>query len=172
MQVRSYLLLNLNRAIAVFLLIPCLLASAAELKPGALAPDFTLKSQSGENLRLREYRGNVVMINFWASWCGPCRQEMPVLNQLFEKYSSAGFMLFGVNGDTDADAVSQMTKKYKISYPILLDKDKKISEMYRVNAMPMTFLIDRDGKLRYLHKGYLSGYEKDYQSEIRELLKE
>ncbi len=149
------------------MLCPCLSAYAVDS-----APDFALKSLSGENLRLREYRGNVVMINFWATWCGPCRQEMPALSRLYDKYRSAGFMLFGVNVDADPSAANQMVKKLRVTYPILIDTEKQASELYRVNAMPMTVLIDRDGKVRYLHKGYVAGYENDYQAEIRQLLKE
>lgn len=139
---------------------------------GSAAPEFTLKSLSGKNLRLREYRGQVVMVNFWATWCGPCRQEMPALNRLYEKYRDAGFVLFGVNVDADSASAGQMARKLKVTYPILLDEQKKISELYQVTAMPMTILIDRDGKIRYRHKGYLTGYENQYQTEIRELLKE
>ncbi len=172
MRIQRNTVMNLSRMLAAVLFMTCQLVYAVDLSPGALAPDFTLKSASGENLRLREYRGNVVMINFWASWCGPCRQEMPVLNQLYEKYNTAGLMLFGINVDTDPGVASRMVKKTKVIYPILFDTEKKISELYQLNAMPMTLLVDRDGKIRYVHKGYLSGYEKVYQSEIRELLKE
>jgi peroxiredoxin len=138
----------------------------------AMAPDFALKADSGRNLRLREMRGQVVMINFWATWCGPCREEMPKLQQLYSKYRETGFVLLGVNiDDNPANAVS-MARKLRVTFPVLFDKDKQVSKLYKVDAMPSTVLIDRDGKTRYLHRGYKPGYEATYQTQLRELLKE
>ncbi len=136
------------------------------------APDFTLKSRGGENIKLSELRGQVVMINFWASWCGPCRQEMPLLDQLYQRYQPMGFTLLGVNVEEDSRAADKILKEIPVSFPVLYDKKNQVSESYQVRAMPSTFLIDRDGKVRYLHKGYQPGYEEEYQQQIRELVKE
>jgi peroxiredoxin len=136
------------------------------------APDFTLKSNSGKNIKLSELRGQVVMINFWASWCGPCRQEMPLLDQLYQRYQPMGFTLLGVNVEEDSTAADKILKEIPVSFPVLYDNKSKVSESYQVQAMPSTFLIDRDGKLRYLHKGYKPGTEQDYQQQIRELIRE
>lgn len=160
------------RWLAAFLLLSWAAAQATELAPGSQAPEFTLKSLKDKNLSLREFRGQVVMINFWATWCGPCRQEMPALNALYEKYHRAGFVLFGVNVDAESGSAVQMTGKLKVMYPILFDTEKKTSVLYQVSAMPTTVLIDRHGKVRYVQKGYLAGYEDKYQTQIRELLKE
>jgi peroxiredoxin len=145
---------------------------AAGIDPGHAAPEFTLKSLKDRNLSLKEFRGQVVMINFWATWCGPCRQEMPALNVLYEKYRHAGFVLLGVNVDSETANAVQMASKLKAAYPILFDTDKKASVLYHVSAMPTTVLIDRDGKVRYIQKGYVAGIEDKYQTQIRELLKE
>jgi len=145
---------------------------AADISPGYPAPEFTLKSQKGKNLSLKELRGQVVMINFWATWCGPCRQEIPVLNTLYEKYRDTGFVLLGVNVDSESVNAIQMVSKLKATYPILFDTDKHASVLYRVSAMPTTILIDRDGKVRHIQKGYVTGVESKYQVQIRELLKE
>jgi peroxiredoxin len=169
MQRISRLLMPL---VVASLLWPGAAIQASEIAPGQAAPTFTLKSQSGKNLSLREYRGQVIMINFWATWCGPCRQEMPALNALYEKYRSAGFMLFGVNVDGESANAAQMADRLKVSYPILFDTDKRASALYRIDAMPMTVLVDRDGKIRYVQPGYRAGYEEKYQAEIRELLRE
>lgn len=158
--------------VAAGLLWPGSAIPASEIAPGQAAPTFTLKSQSGKNLSLREYRGQVIMINFWATWCGPCRQEMPALNALYEKYRSAGFMLFGVNVDAESANAMQMADRLKVSYPILFDADKKASALYRIDTMPMTVLVDRDGKIRYVQPGYRAGFEDKYQAQIRELLRE
>jgi len=160
------------RLLIVCLLWPGATSLASDIASGQSAPGFTLKSLSGKNLSLNEYRGQVVMINFWATWCGPCRQEMPALNALYDKYRSAGFMLFGVNVDAEFAGAAQMASKLKVRYPILLDTDKKASALYRINTMPMTVLVDRDGKIRYVQPGYRAGYEDKYQTQIREMLRE
>jgi len=121
---------------------------------GQPAPDFALKSSTGENLRLSEYRGDVVMINFWATWCGPCRQEMPLLDELYSRYQRVGFNLLGVN------------------FPVLFDARKEVSELYEVDAMPVTVIVDREGTVRYIHHGYKPGYEDKYLDQIRSLLRE
>jgi thiol-disulfide isomerase/thioredoxin len=112
------------------------------------------------------------MVNFWATWCGPCRQEMPALNALYEKYRDAGFVLLGVNIDAQPDNAVRMMRRLRVTYPILFDIDKKASVLYDVSAMPTTVLIDRDGKVRYVRKGYLAGYEDKYRTQIRKLLEE
>jgi peroxiredoxin len=137
----------------------------------APAPDFTLRSLNGANLRLREQRGRVVMLNFWATWCGPCREEMPQLNKLYAKYRASGFVLLGVNVDDDAHHASDAASKMGLAFPVLLDTDKTVSRLYDVSTMPSTMLIDRDGRLRHLHRGYHAGYEDEYDRQIRELLR-
>jgi peroxiredoxin len=121
---------------------------------------------------LGEQRGQVVLVNFWATWCGPCRQEMPHLNKLYEKYKSSGFVLLGVNVDDDTTQAAGVASKLGVTFPVLPDSDKRVSRQYDLNAMPSTVLIDRDGRVRYLHRGYQNGYENTYDRQIRELLKE
>jgi peroxiredoxin len=155
---------------ATLALVACV-ASAA-IAPATLAPDFTLRSVDGPNLRLKEQRGRVVLVNFWATWCGPCRQEMPQLNRLYEKYRASGFVLLGVNVDDDQRNAIGVATKLGLKFPILLDTEKKVSQLYDLSAMPATVLIDKDGKVKYLHRGYQSGYEDTYDLQIREMLKE
>ena len=126
---------------------------------------------NGPNLRLDEQRGRVVMVNFWATWCGPCRQEMPQLDRLYQKYKSSGFVLLGVNVDEDARKAADVAAKLGVTFPVLLDTDKAVSKLYDLSTMPSTVIIDRDGKVRYFHRGYLAGYEDNYDKQIRELLK-
>jgi peroxiredoxin len=139
---------------------------------GQPAPDFVLKSASGTNLRLSEYRGKVVMINFWATWCGPCRQEMPLLNDLYSRYERVGFSLLGVNIDDDSRRAMDMAEELGVSFPVLFDERKEVSRLYQVEAMPVTVLVDREGKVRHVHLGYKPGYEEKYLTEIRALLRE
>jgi peroxiredoxin len=136
------------------------------------APDFTLRSAEGPAVRLQEQRGRVVMVNFWATWCGPCRQEMPHLNRLYGKYRDAGFTLLGVNIDEDQAKAVSLAARLGLQFPVLLDTDKKVSRLYDLSTMPSTVLIDRDGRMRYVHLGYREGYESTYERQIRELLKE
>ena len=146
-------------------------AVSAGLKQ-ASAPDFTLKSHAGENLRLSEYRGEVVLINFWASWCGPCRQEMPVLSELHDKYHALGFTVLGVNVEADSSKARKLLQELPVSFPVVFDNDSVVSKQYDVVAMPSTVLVDRDGNMRYLHKGYKPGLEAVYQQQVRDLIRE
>jgi len=139
---------------------------------GRAAPDFALKSSSGDNLRLSEYRGDVVMVNFWATWCGPCRQEMPLLDELYSRYERVGFSLLGVNIDDDSRKAMNMVSELGVSFPVLFDARKEVSKLYEVEAMPVTVLIDREGTIRYVHHGYKPGYEDKYLDQIRSLLRE
>lgn len=139
---------------------------------GQVAPDFALKSSTGENLRLSEYRGNVVMINFWATWCGPCRQEMPLLDELYTRYERVGFSLLGVNIDDDSRRAMQMIEDLGVSFPVLFDARKEVSQLYQVEAMPVTVLVDREGNVRHVHHGYKPGYEDKYLDQVRSLLRE
>ncbi len=145
--------------------------ASSAIAPATAAPDFTLHAMGGPNLRLKEQRGRVVMVNFWATWCAPCRQEMPHLNRLYEKYRGAGFVLLGVNVDDDVGKAAEVAAKLGVTFPVLLDTEKMVSKLYDVSTMPSTMIIDRDGKVRYVHRGYLAGYEDNYEKQIRELLK-
>jgi len=138
----------------------------------SLAPDFTLKSNSGENLRLNEYRGQVVMLNFWASWCAPCRQEMPHLAKLHTAYAPMGFQLLGINVDENIEDAKKALDKLNVPFPVLFDQENSTAELYNVDAMPTTIIIDKDGNIRHLHRGYKPGYENDYQEQVGALIKE
>lgn len=149
----------------------CLLGSARAALPAGNAPDFTLRTTAGANLRLQEQRGQVVMVNFWATWCGPCKIEMPHLNRIYEKYRASGFQLLGVNIDDDPRNAVATASKLGVSFPVLLDGDKRVSKLYDLSTMPTTLIIDRDGRLRHLHRGYREGYELTYDQQVRDLLK-
>lgn len=139
---------------------------------GQPAPDFALKSSTGENLRLSEFRGDVVMINFWATWCGPCRQEMPLLDELYTRYERVGFNLLGVSIDDDSSRAMAMIDELGVNFPVLFDARKEVSKMYDVGAMPVTVIVDRTGNVRYVHQGYKPGYEEKYLDQVRSLLRE
>ena len=136
------------------------------------APNFTLKSLSGKNLKLSEMTGNVVLINFWASWCGPCRQEMPLLNDLHNKYEPLGFTVLGVNVEEQVENARGFLNDFPVDFPVVLDNKNRVSKLYNVIAMPTTVVVDRDGNMRFLHKGYKPGDEKKYRSMVKKLIRE
>jgi len=163
----------LNRALLVFCVF--LLSSLAQAKDVALtgkAPDFNLPSNQGKPLKLSDFRGDVVMLNFWASWCGPCRQEMPILDDLQKRFKKVGFTVLGVNIDEDVSDAKGLLKEISISFPVVFDSKSKVSETYQLDSMPTTVMIDRKGNKRFLHRGYKPGFEADYEKQIRLLLRE
>ena len=139
---------------------------------GGPAPSFTLAALTGQQAALSQYKGQVVMVNFWATWCGPCQQEMPLLDQMYKKYKPAGFTLIGVNVDKEAPAVKDLMARKPVSFPILLDPANQVSKAYHVDEMPSSVLIDRKGEIRYIHRGYRPGDENEYQDRIRQLIRE
>jgi thiol-disulfide isomerase/thioredoxin len=116
-----------------------------------IAPDFTLKSIEGTNTRLNEYRGQVVLINFWASWCGPCRQEMPLLERIDARYKGAGFTVLGVNVEGKPGPAKEVASKFGV-FPVLVDEGQKVSELYDLESCH-SVVVDRDGVVRYVHRG-------------------
>lgn len=147
------------------------IAAATAVAPSGQAPDFTLKSLQGENHRLKEYRGKVVLVNFWASWCGPCRQEMPLLDKIQKRYEPAGFTVLGVNVEGKRDKAMKIARKVNVSFPLLIDQGQHVSEAYGVDAMPFTVLVDRNGRVAYVHRGYKPGEESQYVDKLKELLR-
>jgi peroxiredoxin len=142
--------------------------------PAAPAPAFSLPARSGKAVALAELKGQVVMLNFWASWCGPCRKELPLLESMYKRYSKQGFTLLGVNVEAEtADAEAALNKlAVPLTFPILWDKESKVSQLYNVSAMPSSVFIDRKGNVRYVHRGFKEGDENEYLNQIRALLKE
>ena len=153
-----------------------LLSAAAAAGSGATAsgpaPAFTLEARGGSKISLTQYKGQVVMLNFWASWCGPCRQEMPLLENIYKKYNKLGFTLIGVNVEPDSKDAEGFLKQTPVSFPVIYDKDSTVSKAYDVQGMPSTVIIDRKGNIRVLHRGYKPGDENEYLDSIRSLVRE
>jgi peroxiredoxin len=151
----------------------CIIAlPALAMSSSSAAPQFTLAARDGRPVSLVHYKGQVVMINFWASWCGPCRQEMPLLENIYRKYNKLGFTLLGVNVEPDSKAADDWLKQTPVSFPILYDKGSAVSRLFDVAGMPSTVIIDRKGKVRMLHQGYKPGDENEYLDSIRSLVRE
>jgi peroxiredoxin len=146
--------------------------SSAGIKEAGPAPQFTLNARGGKAINLAQYKGQVVMINFWATWCGPCRQEMPLLETIYKKYNKMGFTLLGVNVEPDSKPAEDWLKATPVSFPILFDTKSEVSKMYEVSGMPSTVIVDRKGNVRVIHHGYKPGDENEYQDNIRKLVRE
>jgi len=154
----------------VALLISAGSVSAATQLKGAEAPDFVLKSLSGKNLRLSEYRGEVVILSFWATWCGECRAQLTELAQMRERYRDAGVELLAVSLDQSARQASEVTAA--ATYPVLHDPAGDVGRLYDVTKMPVMVLIDRGGVVREVFEGFRRGNEEQYLERVQALLRE
>jgi thiol-disulfide isomerase/thioredoxin len=148
-------------------------AARATEAVGQPAANFTLPERGGgAPVSLNGLKGQVVMINFWASWCGPCRQEFPLLDQIYKKYKGMGFTLLGVNVEPSETDAEGFLKQTPVSFPILFDKKSDVTKLYGVSAMPSTVIVDRKGTVRWLHRAYKPGDENEYLDQVRALLRE
>lgn len=119
------------------------------------APDFTLGTLDGSTITLSDLEGQVILINFWATWCPPCRKEMPALQQINNQYQERGFTVLAVNLRQETAQVSPFVKDLGLTFPVLLDLDGQVARRYRVRALPTTFLVDRSGVIRETIVGQL-----------------
>jgi len=148
------------------------LADAA-VKVGDPAIDFSLTPRGGgAPVSLSSLKGQVVLINFWASWCGPCRQEFPLLDTIYKKYKKQGFTIVGLNVEPDQNDAEGFLKQNPVTFPILYDPKDEVSKRYGVGGMPSVALVDRNGVVRWLHKSYVPGDENEYLNQVRSLLTE
>ncbi|MDZ7803273.1 TlpA disulfide reductase family protein [Thiohalophilus sp.] len=137
-------------SLAVTLLLPGQLPAAS-----VPAPDFTLSGPQGV-IELQEYRGQVVYLDFWASWCTPCRKSFPWMNALQERYADDGLVVLAVNLDQDTAAARRFLKKYPANFTVAFDPDGNVAERYELKGMPASYLIDRQGNLVMSHTGFRS----------------
>ena len=147
---------------------------------GARAPDFTLPTMDGDTTTLRQYRGQVVLLNFWATWCPPCVYEMPSMERLYQDLRADGFVVLGVTvdvdpGETDAQGRSQgivreYVERLGVTFPILLDPEGAVEGVYNVSGLPTTYVIGRDGRIEGRIVGGREWDSEEYRARIQELL--
>jgi peroxiredoxin len=134
---------------------------------GRLARDFTLEDLAGEEVSLSDYAGSVVLINFWATWCAPCKAEIPTLEAAFQAHRDQGFVVLGVEVEDSRRTVERFVSETEMTYPVLLDPSGRVKQAYRVSGLPMSLLVDREGVIRVRHIGYLSADKlADYLSRV------
>ena len=139
---------------------------------GQGAPDFALHAVAGDNVRLSEHRGEVVVLNFWSSRCTSCRTQLAALNRSFATYRSAGLSVYGVGVDDDPVQAQDFARTARVDFALLLDPAKTVSRSYQVDNLPMTVLIDRNGTVRYVLRDYSAASSTLYLQQLRTLLNE
>lgn len=167
--------MKISKAIHLSIASAALVASAvlaATPLGGGGAPDFVLKSVAGSNIRLSEYRGELVLLTFWATWCGDCRAQLEVLAETHELYADAGVALLAVSLDQDRRSAGEVAEAMNVTYPVLHDAGGEIGRLYEVDSLPMLVVIDREGVVREVFEGYRRGEEQRYIEKVQELLRE
>ncbi len=142
----------------------------APIEPGGRAPAFTLPRLGGGEVALASLRGKVVLVNFWATWCAPCEQEMPAMQRLYERLAPRGFELVAISVDEDMEAVARYQDRLALRFPILLDADKRAAGTYQSLRYPESFLIDREGRLVARYIGERDWDAPEYIDRIERLL--
>lgn len=134
------------------------------------APDFTLKDMTGKPMSLSSFKGKVVLLNFWATWCPPCRAEMPALNRLYQEKKNRGLEVIAVSTDRSLGSVKDFLEKNRVTFPVLFDGDRAAAKLFRVFSMPTTFLIDRNGTIVEKFYGEYDWTEPETKGKIEKLL--
>lgn len=140
----------------------------AAIRAGERAPDFTLVSNEGVEHQLSSYAGKVVLLNFWTTWCGPCEAEMPEIEHLFARYTRDDVVILGVNTGGRAAEVIAYGKKHSLSFPLLIDRNGEVSDMYHVRAFPTSIVIDRQGVIHQIQIGSMD--EEQFVDMVAEVI--
>lgn len=159
----------------VLLLLAATLVACGDSEPsglsgvneGNLASDFTLEALDGSEVSPSEYRGNVVLINFWATWCPPCRAEIPDIEGAYRARKDDGLVVLGVDVEESREAVAPFVEAMGMTYPVLLDESGQVLKMYRAIGLPMSLILDQDGVIQVRHMGALTGAQlEDYLTQV------
>ena len=148
-------------------------SAAMAVGVGEKAPSFSLPTLgSGQSMGLSKYKGRVVYVDFWASWCGPCRESLPMLNELRNELKRKGFEVLAINLDENTDDAKAFLKQFPVSYPVLLDPEGRIPEKYELPGMPTSFMIDKKGNVAKIHVGFKAADMPQIRKDVIKLLKQ
>jgi len=160
-----------NCVFFIFLVIVCSTANAVDINDQAKSCSATI-AKGGASLDLKQYQGKVVYLDFWATWCPPCKQSMPFLNALRNELKGQGFEIVAISVDENPDEARQFLQKYPVDYVTAMDPTGQCPKQYDVMAMPSAYILDRQGKVRYIHLGFRERDEKEIREYILNLLAE
>lgn len=160
-------------AIAMFILITMLPLSSfsGQGQIGTAAPDFSLADLNGKAVTLKQFKGKVVFLTFWESWCTPCRDELPELDALYARYGKDGLEVIGISTETSRSGMVKFLQKVPVTFKVLIDENGAAGDAYRVSGLPTGFIIGRDGVIRHKHVGFGKEFLPMYEKEIVEQLK-
>jgi cytochrome c biogenesis protein CcmG/thiol:disulfide interchange protein DsbE len=179
-----FLMYGLKKTFFLLLILLCAFASLAcsrsdqgpragqRPEVGGIAPDFTLRDLKGRNVSLSEYRGHVVVLDFWASWCPPCNETIPELVSVQNKYGGKGVVVLGIAIDdsrSDATTLLAFSKEHRMNYAILIGSDA-VEGIYKIRSIPTLFLVDKKGKIQGLYMGYMENFRDIISAEIDKLI--
>lgn len=160
-------------AIASSLILALNTSSAFAVSAGDKAPDFEIpRLESQGMISLKQYRGKVVYVDFWASWCGPCRQSLPALNDIRKEFRKKGFEVIAINLDEERDDAMEFLKEFPVAYPTARDTSGEVPEAYGLVGMPTAYLVDRKGKVQLVHEGFKKSDTEELKQKINTLLKQ
>jgi peroxiredoxin len=144
--------------------------AALALDAGAKLPELGQNDLSGQKVTAASLAGKVVVVDFWASWCAPCREELPMLDKLYKKYKAQGLVVVGVSVDKDRANIEKFVAKMPLSFPLVHDADHGISSRYQPPRMPSSYIVDRKGLVRFVHAGYRAADATEFETQIKTLL--
>ncbi len=165
---RTIILLVLGAAVAYSLYSNLTKDNKQKVAIGDKAPDFVLVDMQGNKHRLSDYRGQGVFLNFWGTWCPPCKKEMPYINNQYLQYKDKGVQVLSIDIQEPKLAVNQFAERYKLDFPIMIDTDKEVMNVYGIDPLPATFLIDKNGDVVKYHTGEMTeNMIKDFMEKIK-----
>jgi peroxiredoxin len=165
-SMRALLALVLSGFVAVAAAAP-----AAALDRGARAPDFDLRDRAGARVRLSALRGKVVLVDFWATWCAPCREELPVLERIYRAHHGEGFVVVGINVDAERRNMDDFVRRFHLTFPIAHDTGHRVADRYGPRTMPSSYLVDRSGVVRFVQQGFRASDADDLEDRVVQLLR-
>lgn len=161
--------IRISAATGLGLMLCALNASAVDV--GEPAPAFQLPAANSPSTALADFTGKVVLVNFWATWCGPCREEIPALMKMRAELGNQGFEVIGINIDKEREKAAQFAQRLAIDYPVVFDERQDVINQYKVKSMPTSYLVDRDGTVRQVFYGYTAKKRAGMETAITNLVR-